>query len=182
MAPLSPPQLLGYVAFALGVAAFLQRADRRLKLLIACESAILALHFALLGNPPAASSATVTAVRSLLATRFRSPWLAAALVAVNVALGVALSRGGPGWIAVVSSSLGTIAVFTLEGVRLRLALLTCTTLWLVNDALTGSIGGTLLESVIFCASVFTLSRLVREGRRRRLAPAGGAAPAQRTAA
>jgi hypothetical protein len=168
---LSHAQLVGYLAFVLGVSAFLQRVDRRLKLLIAAESLAYAVHFALLGNPSAASAAAVTAVRSLLATRFRSPWLAVAVVAVNVALGAALARGGRGWIPVLASSLGTVALFTLRGVAMRLVLLACTGLWLANNILSGSIGGTLLEAVIAAASLFTIARLVAAGRGRRLAAA-----------
>lgn len=168
MSFLSSAQLVGYLAFVLGVAAFLQRVDRRLKLLIACESLAYAVHFVLLGNPPAASSAAVTAVRSLLATRYRSPWLAVAIVAVNVGLGAALAHGrATGFIPVVASSLGTVALFTLRGVAMRLVLLVCTALWLTNNVLSGSIGGTLLEAVIAAASVLTIARLV---------VAGGAAP------
>src|SRR5512146_3080121 len=96
MNPLSPAQLLGYVALVLGVSAFLQRDDRRLKLLIAAECFVYVAHFLLLGRPPAASSAGVSGVRNLLSVWFRSWWLAAASVAANVAIAIALSTHGTG--------------------------------------------------------------------------------------
>lgn len=161
MNALSPAQLAGYVALVLGVSGFLQRDDRRLKLLIAVECAVYVVHFTLLGRPPAASSAGVSGARNLLSVWIRSAWLAAASIAVNVALAVALATRGTGWIPVVGSSLGAIAVFTLEGIPMRLVLLSSTALWLLNNVLAHSLGGTVLEALIATASVTTIVRMVR---------------------
>ena len=137
----SPAQVAGYVALVLGVTGFLQHDDRRLKLFVSLECFVYVVHFALLGRPPAASSALVSGVRTLLSVRFRSAWLAAASVAVNVALAVALATRGAGGIPVVGSSLGAIAVFTMRGIPMRLVLLSSTSLWLANNVLAGSVGG-----------------------------------------
>jgi hypothetical protein len=42
---------------------------------------------------------------------------------------------------------------------MRAVLLVCTLLWLANNILSGSIGGTLLESVIALANISTIIRL-----------------------
>ncbi|HSN14684.1 MAG TPA: YgjV family protein [Anaeromyxobacteraceae bacterium] len=160
MNPLSPAQLLGYVALVLGVSAFLQRDDRRLKLLIASECFVYVAHFLLLGRPPAASSAGVSGVRNLLSVWFRSWWLAAASVAANVAIAIALSTHGTGWVPVVGSCLGAIAVFTLQGVPMRLVLLSSTALWLLNNVISRSYGGIVLETLIATASITTIVRMV----------------------
>lgn len=173
MSALSPAQLLGYLAFALGVAAFLQRRDRRLKLLLSAESLAYAVHFLVLGNPTAAAAALVNAARSAVAIRYGSPRLAAAAVVVYLGLGLALARSATGWLPIVGGGVGAIAVFTLRGIRLRLALLACTAMWLANNILSGSIGGTLLEAFIAVASLFTLVRLARDERARRAGAAAG---------
>jgi hypothetical protein len=159
MHPLSPAQVVGYVALVLGVTGFLQRDDRRLKILVACECFVYVVHFTLLGRPPAASSALVSGVRTLVSVRFRSAWLAVATVAINVGLAVALSAHGAGWIPVVASSFGAIAVFTMQGVPMRLVLLSSTSLWLANNILSRSVGGTVLESIIAAASLSTIIRM-----------------------
>ena len=62
--PFSLAQCLGYVAFVLGVSAFLQRDDRRLKLLNSAQGFVYAIHFIMLGSLPLAGSAAVCALRS----------------------------------------------------------------------------------------------------------------------
>jgi hypothetical protein len=169
----SPAQLLGYLACALGVAAFLQRVDRRLKLLLAGESVAYFFHFLLLGNPAAAVTGLANAGRFLLSARLHGRWIALLAVAVYLSLGLAFAGHGAGWLPVVSGVLGSVAVFTLRGVRMRLLLLASTSLWIVNNVLSGSIGGTLLESFIAVASLYTLVQMLRASR-----PAPAAPPAE----
>lgn len=156
---LSPAQLVGYVTLVLGVVGFSQRDDRRLKLIVTCECAAYVLHFALLGRPPAAVSAAIAGARTLISIRFRSAWLAAACVAVNVALAAALGTHGTGWLVVVGSCLGAIAVLTMEGIPMRLVLLGATSLWLANNILSRSVGGTVLEALVATATLTTIGRM-----------------------
>jgi hypothetical protein len=163
---LSPAQVLGYVALVLGITGFLQRDDRRLKVLVSAECLVYVAHFALLGRPSASSSALVSAVRTAASVWLRSAWLAAASVAATVALAVAVHTSGSGWIPVVGSSLGGIAVFTLRGIPMRLVLLASTACWLTTNLLAGSVGGTILESLIAAASVTTIARMTLAQRAR----------------
>lgn len=158
---LSPAQLVGYVAFALGITAFLQRSDRRLKLLNAAQSLAYAAHFLLLGNPAAAASAVISSARSLLAARWRSVLLAVFFVVFNVGVGAWVVTAWTGWIPVIASSLSTIAIFLMQGVRMRLTILVATLLWLANNILSGSIGGTTLEAFIALANITTIVRMLR---------------------
>ena len=176
MSLLAPAQLVGYLALVLGVSAFLQRDDRRFRLLLVGECLAYVFHFALLGNPPAAASTAVSATRTLLSLRWRAAGLAVASVAANLALAVAVGTHGRGWIPVVGSCLGGIAIFTLEGIPLRLLLLTSTALWLTNNVLSGSVGGTILESLIAAASVSTVVRMAQAARAARGAAVGEGAP------
>lgn len=168
----SPAQVAGYVALVLGIAGFLQRDDRRLKLLVAGESLVYVLHFALLGNPAAASSACVSGVRTLLSVRYRSAWLAAASAAASVGLAASLSTRGAGWLPVAGSCLGAVALFTMQGIPMRLVLLGSTSLWLANNILSRSIGGTVLETLIAATSISTIVRMM-------MAPAPATVPVRR---
>ena len=83
----SPAQLVGYLAFVLGVIAFIQRIDWKLKTLIAVECLAYTVHFALLGNAAASLSAALSAVRMFVSLKTRSPYLAYFFLAANVVLG-----------------------------------------------------------------------------------------------
>ncbi len=158
---LAPAQLPGYVAFALGVTAFLQRDDRRLKLFLTSESAAYVAHFLLLRNPTAASSAALTGVRALASLRIRSRRVAVLFMVAYLAMGAALSRSAAGWLPVVGSCFAPWGMFTLSGIRMRLLLLGSTLLWIVNNVLSGSVGGTVLEAFIAVSSVTTILRMAR---------------------
>ena len=169
----TPAQILGYVALVLGVAAFLQKSDTRLKVLIAVESIAYVVHFILLGNYPASGSAGVSCLRNLTSIKTRAPVWIAVFIAVNVVIGATFAKSVTGWLPVTASCLATVAIFRMRGILMRIVLLVCTLLWLVNNGLSGSIGGTVLEAIIAIVNVTTILRLTVE--RMRLKKAGAAA-------
>jgi hypothetical protein len=157
----SPAQCVGYLAFALGVACFLQSDDRRFKLFMAGECLAYIVHFALLGNPTAVASTSVSLLRSLLALRTRSRWVVALVLALNLGLGLALVRQPSDCLPLLASCLGTLALFLLQGIPMRLVMLCGTLLWVANNIIAGSIGGTALEVVVACVNFATILRLRR---------------------
>ena len=100
-------------------------------------------------------------LRSFLALRYRSWLLGAVIIGANVGLGAAFARNRAGWLPVIGSCIATIAIFTMRGVRFRCVLLASTLLWLANNILTGSIGGTLLELAKATINISTMIRMVR---------------------
>lgn len=174
----SPAQLIGYVALVLGVSAFLQKSDTRLKVLIAAESVAYVVHFVLLGNYTASGSAGVSCVRNLVSIRSRATVWIVFFLGVNVAIGAVYAKGLAGWLPITASCLATVAIFRLQGIVMRFVLLICTLLWLVNNGLSGSIGGTVLESIIALVNLSTIVRLFLEGRRSRRVIVADAAAVQ----
>lgn len=166
---LSLTQGIGYLAFVLGVASFLQTDDRRFKLFMAGECMAYVAHFALLGQNTAVASSLLSLFRSVMALRTRSGWVAGGVIAANLALGVWLARSPTDWLPLLASCLGTYALFRLDGVRMRGLMLVGTSLWIFNNILVGSIGGTLLEIVVAAVNLRTIVIL----RRAQAAPSGG---------
>jgi hypothetical protein len=157
--PFSAAQCVGYVAFVIGVSAFLQKSDRKLKALNATQSLVYSVHFILLGNFPASACSLLSGFRSFASLKTRSPLLAAAIIALNVAFGLVFAKNGVGWLPVLGACLGTIGFFLMRGVRMRLVLLAGTFLWLANNILSGSIGGTALEATIATVNIVTMTRI-----------------------
>jgi Bacterial inner membrane protein len=158
----SVPQLFGYVAFAFGVACFLQKSDLRFKIYMAIECVAYVIHFWLLGVPTAAASSAVSLGRSLASIRSQSPWVAAFFIALALGMGVWLYTGWLSLLPIMASCIGTTALFFFSGIRMRLLMLVGTTLWVVNNILSGSYGGTALELVILSTNSWTIWRLRRD--------------------
>jgi hypothetical protein len=162
--PFSFAQLIGYVAFLVGVLSFLQRDDRRLRAMIGAQAFTYAVHFYLLASQVAALASLVTSTRAFLSLVTRSRVVAFAILGVNLLIGVLTVKSAAGWLPVVASSAGTVAFFWFSGLSMRLILLGSTACWLTNDILVGSIGGTMLELFIGAANLSTCYRLWRESR------------------
>jgi len=159
--PLSAAQITGYFAFALGILAFLQKDDRRLRAMVGLQAFSYAVHFMLLGSIAAAVASLVTTVRAVLSLYTRSPVVAIIILIVNVALAFFTVQSAVGWLPVAASSAGTLAFFFFAGIPMRLVLLGSTGCWLANNLILGSIGGTLLELFIGIANGTTCFRLWR---------------------
>jgi Bacterial inner membrane protein len=168
---LSPAQTIGYLAFVLGVGSFLQTDDRRFKLFMTGECLAYVAHFALLGQPTAVASSLISTARSLLSLKTRSPWVAAAVLAANIGFGLTFAQRATDWLPLAASCLGTVALFLLQGIPMRLLMLCGTGLWIANNLIVGSIGGTALEIVVAGVNAFTIVRLWRQ----RAATGAGAA-------
>ncbi|GAA5171161.1 YgjV family protein [Viridibacterium curvum] len=158
----SVPQLFGYLAFAFGVGCFLQKSDLRFKIYMAIECVAYVVHFWLLGVPTAAASSAVSLGRSLASIRSRSPWVAAFFIGLAVSMGIWLYKGPLSLLPIMASCIGTTALFFLSGIRMRLLMLVGTGLWVVNNILSGSYGGTALELVILSTNCWTIWRLRRD--------------------
>lgn len=161
---ISPAQCVGYIAFVLGVSSFLQTDDRRFKLFMTGECLAYMAHFALLGNPTAVASSIVSTIRSALAIHTQSPWVAAAVVVANVSVGLVVAERASDWLPLLASISGTLALFLLKGIPMRLLMLLGTCFWIVNNVIVGSIGGTALEVVVAVVNVYTMIQMWRRGR------------------
>lgn len=157
----SPAQLPGYAAFAFGIACFAQTDDRRFKLFMAAECAAYIVHFWLLAQPTAVASTTVSLLRSLASLKARRPAVGIFFIALSAALGFWLMQGWLTLLPIAASCIGSFALFFLDGLRMRALMLVGTLLWLANNLLVGSIGGTALEAVLAATNAHTIWRLSR---------------------
>lgn len=155
----SAAQCFGYAAFVLGVASFLQTNDRHFKLYMTGECIAYVIHFLLLGVPTAAASSLVSVARSVASLYTKSFWLALAFVALNLLLGWQFASVWWTWLPLLASCIGTLALFLLQGIAMRLVMLLGTLAWLVNNLYAGSIGGSALELVIALTNGYTILKL-----------------------
>lgn len=158
---LSFAQWLGFLSFALGISTFYQKDDRKLKILMVIFQLNNVLHFYLLGSNISAISTLLSFLRTATAIKTSNKFVAAFFVIVSIALGLWIAEGPLDLLPIAGSVLGTIAVFLLKGIQMRIAFIIGAVCWLANNIIVGSIGGSLLEATLLTVNLFTIMRLYR---------------------
>ena len=162
-------QWFGIGSFILGVVTFYQKDDRKLKWVLLALNGNHFIHFALLGAPTAALSALLSGLRTGLSLKSQSSTLAWGFIVVGVVLGGWLVESPLDLLPILGTSIGTFALFRLEGVKMRFAFLLGASCWLANNIVVQSLGGILLETTMISMNLLTLWRLYSDKQRERLA-------------
>lgn len=158
----STAQLFGHAALLVSLVTFSRKHDSHFKGWLVGQNLLYAIHFFLMGNLAAMVGSMLSSTRTLLSLRTRSLAVVAALLVANVLLGFLVVKTAWNAIPLCATAIATVAMFRLHGLWLRYVILLCTFLWLINNILTGSIGGTAMESMIAIMSIITIFRLHRD--------------------
>jgi len=161
--PLSYVQIIGYVGMALGIFAFSQKSDVRLKLSMVAMTSVLVIHFVLLGRFVAAVSATSAGLRAGLSLvpfvmRHRH-YFAVVFAVLTIILGVYSYARWFDILPFITALMGTFGFFYLSGIWLRINLLIGGVLWFGHNILALSYGPAVMEFVMFIANAITIYRL-----------------------
>jgi hypothetical protein len=152
-------QGLDFLAFAVSIYAFSRTSDTQLRIGQAAQSLILALHFYLLGAHTAATMSLLTVVRNFLSLHKKIRHLAVMFIGIYIAFGIYTYNELVDILPILSTLLGTIAVFYLSGIKMRLAMMLSTTFWIIHNAIFISIGPLLMELFILTTTARTVYRL-----------------------
>jgi len=158
----STAQMFGHATLILSMVTFSRKKESQFKLWLTAQNLAYAIHFFLMGNLAAMAGTMLSATRNLLSLRTRSMTAALILLVANLLLAFWVVKAAWNVIPLTATAIATIAMFRLDGLRLRYAILCCTLLWLINNILTGSIGGTVMESMNTIMSSITIYRLHSE--------------------
>ena len=158
----STAQMFGHAALLVSLVTFSRKRDTQFKGWLVGQNLLYAIHFFLMGNLAAMVGSTLSSTRTLLSLYTRSLVVTAIVLTANVLLGFWVVKAVWNVIPLTATAIATVAMFRLHGLQLRCVMLLCTILWLINNILTGSIGGTAMESMIAVISCFTIFRLRRE--------------------
>jgi hypothetical protein len=82
-------QGVGVIAFLIGITTFINRDERRFRLQLAVYSAVIGVHFFLMGAAPAGMSAGLNALRTVISLRTRSLWVMTVFILLTLILGLA---------------------------------------------------------------------------------------------
>ncbi|MEE3607948.1 YgjV family protein [Avibacterium paragallinarum] len=159
------PQFLGILAFILGVICFYQRNDRKLKIVMLIQNITYMSHFILLDAKVAALSSLLSTLRTATSIYISSKYIALGFVIVGIIFGYVIADSVWQVFPIIASTIGTISLFLLKGIPMRLFMLVGSACWLTNNILVGSLGGVLLESTVMFVNTITIIRLMRQTHR-----------------
>ncbi|MCG7601021.1 YgjV family protein [Halomonas sp. McH1-25] len=159
-------QFFGLVSLVLCVLAFASKQDDRLMGLLISANVAFALQFIFFGSWTAAALTVLVIARIALARRY--PGNKAIMSGVLAVSGVAVVLTWQSWVdlaATVAMVFGTVGMFMLRGISMRIFLGLAALAWMLSHALVGSVGGTLAEALVFLTNSITIYRLYRAKRR-----------------
>lgn len=159
-------QLVSLVALGLCIVGFASKRDDRLMLLLISANVAFALQFALFGSWTAAVLSLLVIGRIMLARRYIGSWrVLLAVLAVNLIAAVLTWQSPVDLFAIAAAVFGSIGMFMLRGIPMRLMLAAAAVAWMLNNIAIGSIGGTLAEAMVLVTNFITIYRLARMKRR-----------------
>lgn len=152
-------QSVGLIAFGIGISAFIQKNDQRLRTLLTLYCLVIGAHFFLLGATTAAYAAWLSGLRSFVSTRTRHVAVMLFFLLVVWVLGVPNITQPIQWLTIIGTTLGTWALYREQGIRMRLLMLMGTICWVTHNFVIGSIGGALIEGSFLFVNSHTIFRL-----------------------
>lgn len=159
-------QLVSLVALGLCIVGFASKRDDRLMLLLISANVAFALQFALFGSWTAAILSLLVIGRIMLARRYVGSWrVLLAVLAVNLIAAVLTWQSAVDFFAIAAAVFGSVGMFMLRGIPMRLLLAAAAVAWMLNNIAIGSIGGTLAEAMVLVTNFITIYRLARMKRR-----------------
>lgn len=158
-------QGVGVFAFLIGITTFLNRDERKFKIQLSLYSAVIGIHFFLMGAFPAGSSAMLNTVRTLITLRTRSLWVMTVFIVLTGGIGLAKFHHPMELLPVASTIVSTWALFRNKGLTMRCIIWCSTLCWVIHNFWLGSIGGTLIEGSFLVMNGLNIIRFWRMQRR-----------------
>jgi hypothetical protein len=159
-------QLVSLIALGFCIVGFASKRDDRLMVLLISANVAFALQFALFGSWTAAVLSLLVIGRIMLARRYLGSWrVMLAVLAVNFVAAALTWRSPVDFLAIAAAIFGTVGMFMLRGIPMRLMLMGAAIAWMLNNIVIGSVGGTLAEGMVVVTNLITIYRLARMKRR-----------------
>ncbi len=183
-------QAIGFFALLLGVSAFLQKSDLAFKRGMTIFCLVEAIHFFLLTAYSASFGCFVNGTRSFASSKTRSKavmtfflvflWSVGCLSIASFDMTLiqqTYAEGGTSGLVhlfffdqpiklfpLLGSTIGTIGLFLLSGIKLRIAVFICSFLWFVHNVAAISIGPSIMEAVFMMINARTIYGLWKKSK------------------
>ncbi|MDR5898675.1 YgjV family protein [Halomonas vilamensis] len=159
-------QFFGLVALVICLVAFASKNDDRLLVLLISANVAFALQFVFFASWTAAALTLLVIVRIILARRFvGSNVVMIGVLVANVVAATLTWQSAVDTLPLTAATLGTVGMFMLRGIAMRVVLGLAAFAWMLNNVIIGSVGGTLAEGLIVVTNMVTIILMLRAKRR-----------------
>ncbi|MBB1379322.1 MULTISPECIES: YgjV family protein [unclassified Pseudoalteromonas] len=152
-------QALGFISYILAMLCFIQKDDRRFKIMMILMNLNHALHFYLLNAVTSSLCCLFAAGRTATSLQTKAKWVAVLFIILTALIGYLTVSQWTDYIAIAGSCIGTYALFCLNGIKMRWVIFMGSCLWLINNIIVGSLGGMLLEATVIILNLITIYKL-----------------------
>ncbi|WP_047044444.1 YgjV family protein [Vibrio mexicanus] len=154
-------QGVGIAAFLVGVSAFWQKDDMRMRYQMMVFCMVMGAHFLMMGAFVAGIGSLINGARSYVSMRTQSRRIMCFFIGLLLLMMLPNVHHPMELLTVLGSCLGTWALFSKQGIVLRAFILFNAVCWLTHNLWLGSIGGSLVEATFIVTHILTIYRLYR---------------------
>ena len=166
--PLSPVQILGYIAALIGVIGFLQTSDFRMRLIVTIMGCLNIIHFIMLGAYVGAANTALATSRAGLSMfegiRRQAHFVVPSYVIISGGFLYFTYQQPADYFPFMATIIGSYAFFCLDGYKLRLGIACGGLCWLIHNVMVLSYGPTMMEICLFTINTTMAWRLYKKSR------------------
>jgi hypothetical protein len=157
-------QSISVLGFCFCLFGFLQNDDDKLKIYVSVGALLISLHFFLLGAITGSFSAFVAATRYYFSSkRFvkYSHYIFLVYICVYSSIAYFTYNTYIDAFPVVAGVIGTISIFFLKSINMRVGIIITAALWLIHNIVKFSLGGIALETMNIIVNLFTIHKIIK---------------------
>ncbi|ACT11587.1 YgjV family protein [Pectobacterium aroidearum] len=154
-------QSVGVLAFLVGITMFFNRNDQKFKIQLSAYSAVIGLHFFLMGANAAGASALLNSARTLISLKTHNILVMFVFISLTLLFGLSGMHHAMELLPIAGTVASTWALFRTSGLTTRCVMWCSTACWVVHNIWLGSIGGSLIEGSFLVMNGFNIIRFWR---------------------
>ncbi|KHT42603.1 YgjV family protein [Pectobacterium brasiliense] len=154
-------QSVGVLAFLVGITMFFNRNDQKFKIQLSTYSAVIGLHFFLMGANAAGASALLNSARTLISLKTHNILVMFVFISLTLLFGLSGMNHAMELLPIAGTVASTWALFRTSGLTTRCVMWCSTACWVAHNIWLGSIGGSLIEGSFLLMNGFNIIRFWR---------------------
>ncbi|MEI7341623.1 YgjV family protein [Pectobacterium brasiliense] len=154
-------QSVGVLAFLVGITMFFNRNDQKFKIQLSAYSAVIGLHFFLMGANAAGASALLNSARTLISLKTHNILVMFVFISLTLLFGLSGMNHEMELLPIAGTVASTWALFRTSGLTTRCVMWCSTACWVAHNIWLGSIGGSLIEGSFLLMNGFNIIRFWR---------------------